>query len=124
MRVDGEEELCSSLLRPARASEAPPLPLLLSLSRSDPSIVLQSRIRRLTLLIPACIHSPSLSPTFACVYPSGTLHCINRGFWAGRSGYSISTHSLTGRRTERQGEKGGISINIAGAEQNKRGKIQ
>ncbi|TNN38982.1 hypothetical protein EYF80_050858 [Liparis tanakae] len=30
-------------------------------------------------------------PTFACVYPSGTIHSINRGLSAPHGGYSIST---------------------------------
>lgn len=48
-------------------------------------------------------------PTFACVYPSGTLHCINQGLSAPHSGYSISTHHLTKRQTDRQKEE---KINI------------
>lgn len=59
-------------------------------------------------------HSSFLPSLGVC--PSGTLHCINRGFSARRSGYSISTHSLTRRRTERQKQKEGINIKLSGAE--------
>lgn len=111
--ISVEEELLS----PASAADLPLLPLLLPLSHTDPAIFLQTW----TFPMPPPPSTPAstphfLSPTFACVYPSGTLHCINQGFSARRCDYSISTHSLSRRRTKRQEEKGEISINIAGAQ--------
>lgn len=47
-------------------------------------------------------------------FPSGTLHCINQGLSAPHSGYSISTHHLTKRRTDRQrGREIYINFNVS-----------
>lgn len=56
------------------------------------------------LLFPHLIFHSYLSLVFI---PSGTLHCINQGLSAPHGGYSISTHHLPERRTERKTEKRG-----------------